>query len=99
MANNNSSNRSKSNNNNSYLTLRLEDLHLAQPKVVGLLPVIPHVDELPRQANRGLVPSSSSSSADEGRPPLRKRPLELGAWLVEGLVALEELCLEEEENG
>lgn len=77
------------------LTLHLEDLHLAQPEVVGLLPVVPDVDELPGQANGGGV---SAAAANEGRPSLREGAVKLGARLVQGLVALDELCRTEKKE-
>ena len=66
------------------LTLKLEDLDLAQPEVLLLLSVVADVDELPRVT----VPVV----AEENRLLLLEFALELGARLVHRLVALQEFC-------
>ena len=66
------------------LTLKLEDLDLAEPEVLLLLSVVADVDELPRVA--------VSVVAEEDRLLLLELALELGARLVHRLVALQEFC-------
>ena len=70
------------------LTLKLEDLDLAEPKVLLLLSVVADVDELAGVAVAVV--------AQEHRLLLLELALELGARLVHRLVALQEFCKEQE---
>ena len=73
------------------LTLILEDLDLAQPKVLLFLPVVPDIDEL---AGVAVAPVAQ----EDGLLAL-KLTLKLGARLVHRLVALKELWKKEEDLG
>ena len=66
------------------LTLKLEDLDLAEAEILLLLSVVADVDELPRV--------TVAVVAEEDRLLLLELALELGARLVHRLVALQEFC-------